>query len=224
MTEYGLRSWSVACGALLLLACGGEEREDPMQATSLTGVTAADLPGDAGSTGGEDMMEPEKFDLSAGGTGNGGDGVPTGTCEAAAMAESNQGCEFWAVDLPNVSVVPPFTIDTVPADPSRAPVTLTRASFDRTRLRPSITIEPVSREGDLVPSFGQQRFWFLSQLEEIVHEGRRFAEADGGVDRAASAPTRVGSTSLATTSPTRIRPATRRRGRSSPSCHRRCRR
>ncbi len=102
MTKHGLRSLSAALGALGLLACGSEGREDPTQATSMTGVTAADLPGDAtGDTGGEDVMEAEKFDLSAGGTGNGGDGLPTGTCEAAAMAESNQGCEFWAVDLPN---------------------------------------------------------------------------------------------------------------------------
>jgi hypothetical protein len=32
------------------------------------------------------------------------------------MFSTNQGCEFWAVDLPNVSVVPPLTIDTAPAD------------------------------------------------------------------------------------------------------------
>src|SRR5690606_10730598 len=32
------------------------------------------------------------------GAGDDGGGTP---CEQAAMAESNQGCEFWAVDLPN---------------------------------------------------------------------------------------------------------------------------
>ncbi len=52
----------------------------------------------------DDDTGGEKFDVGGAtsmtaGDDEGGGGV--GTCEDAAMAESNQGCEFWAVDLPN---------------------------------------------------------------------------------------------------------------------------
>lgn len=39
-----------------------------------------------------------------------------GSCDDLDELPTNQGCEFWAVDLPNVSEVLPFTIDVVPAD------------------------------------------------------------------------------------------------------------
>ena len=71
-----------------------------MPPTGLPGLTD----GDVTTTGsdpvtGDDTME--LLDVNVGETENGSDGTSPGTCEEAAMAESNQGCEFWAVDLPN---------------------------------------------------------------------------------------------------------------------------
>jgi hypothetical protein len=102
MDYRAFRPSAAALVTLGLTACGTESRDEPMQ-TSFASLTAADAPGDSatGTGGSDDAPAEEKFDVSAGGTGNGGDGFPTGTCEAAAMAQSNQGCEFWAVDLPN---------------------------------------------------------------------------------------------------------------------------
>lgn len=91
-------------GLLALLAgttgCGDPERQDD-PTTSLTGLstTSATSTGDTTEAADE---SGDKLDVGAGGdAGNSGDTSPPNTCAEAAMAESNQGCEFWAVDLPN---------------------------------------------------------------------------------------------------------------------------
>lgn len=66
--------------------------------------TAPDDDGDTALDDDGDETGEEKFDVGGAtsitaGDDEGGDGG--GTCEDAAMNESNQGCEFWAVDLPN---------------------------------------------------------------------------------------------------------------------------
>ncbi len=79
-----------------------QERDDGETAVGISGVGSGasdtDLdPNDGDETG-------EKLDLGSGETGqaSGGDAPPAvGSCEDAAQNESNQGCEFWAVDLPN---------------------------------------------------------------------------------------------------------------------------
>jgi hypothetical protein len=93
----------VLCGLCFgaTIACGGDAREEATGGP-ITGLTKADDPEGGASTGGCDGdTGAEKFDVGGTGTGNAGDGFPADSCEAAAMAESNQGCEFWAVDLPN---------------------------------------------------------------------------------------------------------------------------
>lgn len=90
-------------GLLLVgaVACGADAREEAT-GSPITGLTKADDPGASGTGGADDGdTGAEKFDVGGTGTGNAGDGFAPDTCEAAAMAESNQGCEFWAVDLPN---------------------------------------------------------------------------------------------------------------------------
>lgn len=49
-------------------------------------------------------------------------------CSSIEQFSTNQGCEFWAVDLPNVSVVPPFSIDVTPHDQQFAVVVTNTAS------------------------------------------------------------------------------------------------
>ena len=49
----------------------------------------------------EDTGDPRDVAGDDSMTGAGEGGGPIETCEDAAMSESNQGCEFWAVDLPN---------------------------------------------------------------------------------------------------------------------------
>lgn len=97
----GRNNWLAVC-AVLVGGCA-DTREDTN--ASLSGVTVADGGGiDTGGDGSDDGDDDdEKLDLGDGtGTGNGGDGQPgIGSCGEAAEAESNQGCEFWAVDLPN---------------------------------------------------------------------------------------------------------------------------
>ncbi|MCH9686203.1 MAG: IgGFc-binding protein [Deltaproteobacteria bacterium] len=102
MQDAWIRGATLLAMGLGAAACGTEQRpSEPMSPTSLTGLT--DGNGTMGSgpadTGSSDTME--KLDVAVGETENGSDGTNPGTCAEAAMAESNQGCEFWAVDLPN---------------------------------------------------------------------------------------------------------------------------
>ena len=85
--------------AIAGMACGdgGRQDEPPPIWTGLSTTTAT---GSGGNTE-EGDETGQKLDVGSGGTGNGGDTSPPNTCAEAANAESNQGCEFWAVDLPN---------------------------------------------------------------------------------------------------------------------------
>ncbi|MCA9707003.1 MAG: IgGFc-binding protein [Myxococcales bacterium] len=80
-------------------ACGGPVEEPPSLVT-ITGLSTTS----ATTTSGSDESADEtagKLDVEQGGTGNGGDTSPPNTCAEVINTESNQGCEFWAVDLPN---------------------------------------------------------------------------------------------------------------------------
>lgn len=92
-------------------ACASDRgsEENPTSVTSPgtgvdTGASASgsDAPGEGGPEG--DGGTGIKLDVGTDdptATGGGEGGGPIETCEDAAMSESNQGCEFWAVDLPN---------------------------------------------------------------------------------------------------------------------------
>jgi hypothetical protein len=80
-----------------------------------SGDSAGTLGSAGASTDPDDSGGQMKLDAASMGTDLGGGGV-VGGCDDVERLPTNQGCEFWAVDLPNVSVVPPLTIDTVPAD------------------------------------------------------------------------------------------------------------
>ncbi len=85
---------------LLLPACATERDDEGAAPTSASIGNTLDDGGDGGDDDGGDGAE--KLDIGDGdGTGNGGDGQPVGGCTEAAENQSNQGCEFWAVDLPN---------------------------------------------------------------------------------------------------------------------------
>jgi hypothetical protein len=76
----------------------------PSGEDGLSPSTMGDPSGESSDSGGNG--EP-KLDLESGGSEEGmatGDdgGGPSDPCQEAADLESNQGCEFWAVDLPNV--------------------------------------------------------------------------------------------------------------------------
>lgn len=94
----------VALSSLTAATACGDARED--EEPTLPTITVGNSLGDDGVGSGDaedgDDDDGEKLDLGDGtGTGNGGDGMPVGGCTEAANAQSNQGCEFWAVDLPN---------------------------------------------------------------------------------------------------------------------------
>lgn len=89
---------------LALVGCGAEREPTEMaeagsiSLSSSASLTAADDPNDPGEV--EDTGD--KLDVGDAMTGGGEEGGgPIETCEDAANSESNQGCEFWAVDLPN---------------------------------------------------------------------------------------------------------------------------
>ncbi len=102
-------------GVLMVLAtaCGDDDggNQNPVT-TASTGNPPVGTEDGADSSSG-DSTGAMKLDVAPGTDMGGG---PAGGCDALEDLPTNQGCEFWAVDLPNVSVVPPFTIDTVPAD------------------------------------------------------------------------------------------------------------
>lgn len=84
------------------VACGEPPRED-IPPTTFTGTsTTSDGTGpqDSTTTGTVDDTGA-KLDVAMGETENASDTGPPNTCAEAANADSNQGCEFWAVDLPN---------------------------------------------------------------------------------------------------------------------------
>ena len=84
------------CALLLISACGDDDREDVEDLS--TGASDSTGDGDdAASDSGEQL-----FDVGDGMGTAGDDGGPgEGGCADAAESISNQGCLFWAVDLPN---------------------------------------------------------------------------------------------------------------------------
>ncbi|MEM6992253.1 MAG: IgGFc-binding protein [Myxococcota bacterium] len=95
-----LRSPRVVIAAVsLVLGCATERPDEP---TAITNASLGDPMGEPTGSADDGDDGGDKLDIENGdGTGNGGDGVPVGSCTEAAEAQSNQGCEFWAVDLPN---------------------------------------------------------------------------------------------------------------------------
>ena len=101
------RDWILLSGACAALACGGKARddgEDPDTGVPTGLATSADDTGaDEGGVddGGEDDGGV-KLDFAMGDDDGGSETGSTGDpCMDVQMTESNQGCEFWAVDLPN---------------------------------------------------------------------------------------------------------------------------
>jgi hypothetical protein len=87
---------------MCIVACGDPPRDDadPTGVTAPPSTEATTLPDT--TTAHDDTTGGFKLDVDPGVTeGMGDDGGGPNTCEEAAMAKSNQGCEFWAVDLPN---------------------------------------------------------------------------------------------------------------------------
>ena len=120
---------------MLLSACSGDDESGPAlsggsSSPSDEGLSESEA-GEAGSGGGPrlDMMVEE-----SGGSGEEGGGT-TGSCDDLDELPTNQGCEFWAVDLPNVSVVAPFTLDVVPADQQFAVAVVNPSDADNATVR-----------------------------------------------------------------------------------------
>jgi len=93
----------IALAALLLTACAQERDDNDTAGSGISGANSGISGTDSSDDDGGDETGA-KLDLGDGGTGqaSGGDSGPgVGSCEEAAQNESNQGCEFWAVDLPN---------------------------------------------------------------------------------------------------------------------------
>lgn len=91
-----------AFALVLGIGCGNGQRGDQDASdggVSLTGMST----GGTGLTSNTHGGTGEKLDVggATSNTGAGDDGGSGDPCVDAAMAESNQGCEFWAVDLPN---------------------------------------------------------------------------------------------------------------------------
>lgn len=125
----GHRVVVVASLGAFMSACGGGPRGEDVPGTSGP-TSSADGPGTSSSGDAPaDTTDAMKLDAASMSPDLGGTG-PVG-CDALGELPTNQGCEFWAVDLPNVSMVPPLTIDTVPADQQFA-VVVTNPAADTT--------------------------------------------------------------------------------------------
>lgn len=109
----------VAVASFGISACGSEPRDAGTNATATEGpapMTSATAPGSestGGSTGLADETGATKLDVGGGADLGGGFAA---SCDDVEALPSNQGCEFWAVDLPNVSVINPPGLITPPAD------------------------------------------------------------------------------------------------------------
>lgn len=107
----------LACAAAL--ACGADQRSDPATATvtatdaSATMTSSPTTAPDATTGGTVDDTGTTKLDVGSNTDLGGGLAL---TCDDAESLPTNQGCEFWAVDLPNVSVINPPGLITPPAD------------------------------------------------------------------------------------------------------------
>lgn len=111
----GHRSHWAGLVILLLLGCGEEPREDAFD-TDASPSDSTPSPVGSSTTGAteDDTEDDEKLDIGAGPDMGQDDLPPTiASCDDLEELPTNQGCEFWAVDLPNVSEAP---LDTTPHD------------------------------------------------------------------------------------------------------------
>jgi IgGFc binding protein len=98
------------------VACGNDLRDDPETLSTdggdatTPGTTVSSAETGSSSGGVVDDTGTTKLDVGAGHDLGGGTAI---TCADVGRLPTNQGCEFWAVDLPNVSVT---SLITPPAD------------------------------------------------------------------------------------------------------------
>ena len=105
--HLGFRGLSAFASLALISACGSDSGGGSVLTGNESGLTATTTTsGSAGTSESDDGTDDgPKLDANPGGTAEtGGSGDP---CMDAAEAKSNQGCLFWAVDLPNAWVGTP---------------------------------------------------------------------------------------------------------------------
>lgn len=146
--RWGARGGASSPGWVVIafaMACAGEAREagerDPGASTGDDGVQGTvgfaeddgtDDDGDGGDDGATDDDDDDDetgdetgdgIKLDVAGSADLGDAGPMSvTCDDVRELPTNQGCEFWAVDLPNVSVINPPGLITPPAEQTFAVV------------------------------------------------------------------------------------------------------
>ncbi len=93
---------------LVAIACGSDVRDEPgTMSTEASGgsMPSSTTPGPESSTGTSGVVDDTgTTKLDVGGTHDLGGTIVPLTCADVERLTTNQGCEFWAVDLPNVSV------------------------------------------------------------------------------------------------------------------------
>ena len=124
----------VACnsgeGGGVELSASGDAGTSASQSASGADGSGSDGASTSNSgTNSETGDEGPKLDFGGDG-GTAETGGTMGGCDDLGALPTNQGCEFWAVDLPNVSQVLPFTLDVVPADQQFAVVVVNPSDAD----------------------------------------------------------------------------------------------
>jgi hypothetical protein len=155
-----MRRWAIVFSTFV--ACGEGPRDEDVPATS--GPTGGGDPATSGSSGAQppgDGTDAMKLDAASVAPDLGGTG-PVG-CDQLDELPTNQGCEFWAVDLPNVSMVPPLTIDTVPADQQFAVVVTNPAADTTANVEIFVADDPMPVASGAVP-FDTMRVFELPAL------------------------------------------------------------
>ena len=145
-------------GAIVAMACGEPRSSDPFGASSTSGSSGTDATSGAaadattssstgvGTAADDTTGDGTKLDVS--GTIDLG-GNPTIGCDDLEALPTNQGCEFWAVDLPNVSVV---TGITAPHDQQFAVVVSNPAVDEAAQVDIFVGDEAMATDGGPVPA------------------------------------------------------------------------
>ncbi len=134
---------------LVLAGCGEEPREDAVS-TGASGASATS-PATTGATssGGEDDTGSDGDKLDLGPAPDMGDGPSAGaSCDDLEDLPTNQGCEFWAVDLPNVSQAP---LATTPHDQQFAVVVTNSLPEQSANVEIFVGASATSIDGGVVP-------------------------------------------------------------------------
>jgi hypothetical protein len=121
---------------------------------------------DSGSQSSSDESssgEGPKLDLGGAEDGATDEGGSLGGCDDLDQLPTNQGCEFWAVDLPNVSAVLPFTLDVVPADQQFAVVVVNPSDVESADVQIYQGNGSIAVDGGAVP-FDTMRVFQLPAL------------------------------------------------------------